>query len=93
MASSNRHLVLATNSFKLALASPANSSAPNSLTHSVNSFSVLRSQWQLAGAFELGGTKGGRGGVALGSVEAAPWLRLGEWVEEERVKKEERSDT
>jgi hypothetical protein len=38
-------------------------------------------------AFEMGDTKGGRGGLALGSVE----LEIGgEWVEDDRVKKDER---
>jgi hypothetical protein len=44
IASSNLHLALPTNSFKLALASPADSNAPNSLTHSVNSLSVFSNQ-------------------------------------------------
>lgn len=94
-ASSNRHLALATSSFKLPLASPASSSALISETHSVSSLSVLSSQCPIVAVFVPGGTKDGRGGGASLSAATAKLVEpeAGEWVEEERLKNWERRVT
>lgn len=96
MASTKRHLVLATSSLSVCVASPASSSAPSSLTHSMSSLRTRSSQWQLVAAFETGGTNGGSGGVALRS-SALPFCDGGGGgagaVEDEREKKDERRET
>lgn len=95
IASSNFHRALATSSLRLALASPASSRAPRSPTHSVSSANVLRSQCEIESAFEFGGTKAGRDGVALGSEVLACGVieMVGECVDDERAKNCERSVT